>query len=148
TPSPAQFAEGVFAGVLTQVLAIKGDDVGQLVGWFQLYNVEPENGIGFIGAANFGDDGPAFGVAAALFLELVFDGWDLHKLYLEVPEINEPKVASAVGAFLQVEGRLLDRAFVRGRPMDIAIYALLRSTWRDFGARRFLGLDPPDPAPS
>lgn len=128
---------------MTQVLAIKGgtDGPGQLVGWFQLYNVEPENGIGYLGAANFGDDGVAFGVATALFLELVFDGWDLHKLYLEVPEVNEEKVASAVGTFLQVEGRLLDRAFVRGRPMDVAIYAMNRTTWREAGVRSFLGLD-------
>lgn len=138
TPSPSQFADLVWVGSLTQLLAFAtglGDDApDELVGWFQLYEVEHHNGIGSLGAANFlVRPDPRFGIAPTLFIDYVFDTWSLRKLYLELPAHNAPSVAAVLDAPLVREGLLTDRLFHGGRFIDVGIYSLGRDDWAATG---------------
>lgn len=130
TPSPQQYSDLVWQGVLAQVLAIQDTDAeGHLVAWLQVYNVEHDSGVGFIGAARFGDNPASFTISLILFLDYVFQCWDLRKLYFEVPASLELMLQPWVPTLLSIEGRLLDRVFSGGKYQDVGIYCLNRSSW-------------------
>ena len=141
TPSPQAFMERIWQGVTVQLLAVRENprpDHSGRVGWFQAYNAEMDQGVAWIAAANFGPVSAAFGLAAAMFVDYLFDTFAFRKLYIETPESNEQMLTRLVGVIFREEGRLRDRVFRSGRFVDVGIYSISREDWTS--AERRLGL--------
>jgi RimJ/RimL family protein N-acetyltransferase len=131
TPTADSYAALVSQGVLVQALAFRGGSGGDrsLVGWYQLYNVEHDQGVGSIGMASFDWNGSAaFTVGAILFVDYCFSLWPLRKMYVEVPRYNEHVISSFNDALVE-EGCLRERVFYMGEFVDVGIYSLGRGTW-------------------
>ena len=89
TPSPQTFMERIWQGVTVQLLCVRESD-GEYLGWFQSYNTEPDQGITWLAAANFGGSSSGFGLGMFLFLDYLFDTFPLRKVYIESPAALDP----------------------------------------------------------
>jgi len=127
--------------VLTQALAFvdAGPQTEEMIGWFQLINAEMEHQVASVALANFRRSSAAFGIATVLFLDYVFDAWPLRKVYFEVPSYNEHAMSSWANGLLRSEGRLLNRLYYMGDHVDLGIYALDASDWREFRTTPLFG---------
>lgn len=118
------FEELVSRGVAAQVLSLSQSGQHEsLSGWFQLYNVELEHRIGFLGVARFGDDTLSFGSGAMLFIDHSFAAFDLEQLLIEVPEFNLHVVDGWREEVLEV-AVIPSRVFVHGRRWNVHVFSL------------------------
>ena len=124
------FEELVSRGVAAQVLSLVQSSQGEsLSGWFQLYNVELEHRIGFLGAARFGDSPLGFAFGAMLFIDHVFAAFDLEQLLIEVPEFNMHVVDAWRDEVLEV-AVIPSRVFAHGRRWNLHVFSLSPEAFR------------------
>jgi hypothetical protein len=136
TPSPEEWAQRTFAGVLAQYLVFTGPALPP-EGVVTAYGAQFEHGHVKLAAARFGADerSPAMVLGIALLLRHLFTCWPLRKVYLDVPEYNLDQFASAIGRYFVEEGRLRDHWFYDGQHWDEVKLALYRDRWEEARAR-------------
>jgi RimJ/RimL family protein N-acetyltransferase len=78
-----------------------------------------------------------------VFVQYLFDHFNFHKLYVEVPEYNLSLFTGGPGALLTVEGRLRDYFYWGDRMWDMYFLALHREAWESV-ADHFRGVWAPD----
>ncbi len=105
---------------------------GERVGLVAVYRADLRDGHAWLAAARLGQEtrSPLMILGLALFLRHVFDCWDLHKLYMELPEYNLEQFASGLGRRFQEEGRLRDHYWFGGERWDQVLLALYRDEWQ------------------
>lgn len=126
-PSYQQFEQELWQGMLVQFL-VESVQTNQPAGHLICYNPDPSLGHAYIGAA-MASQYLGTGIAAEpviLFTQYIFDVWPFRKLYMETPEFNYQQFASASGRSLQVEGRLRNHDYYRGRRWDRLVLAAYR----------------------
>jgi len=128
TPSPDQWAQVLWAGVLVQfmVVAVQSNKpIGRVV----IYQPNFQDRHAYFAAMRFEprDRSPLMVLGISLFLEYVFAYWPFEKLYMEVPEYNLDQFASGLGRFFEIEGRLRGHFRMGGRTWDQLILALYRA---------------------
>lgn len=140
TPSPEEWARGLWIGVLAQHLIVARDGDAPL-GLALVHNPSFQDGYAYFAAVRLrpGDRSPAMMLGVGLFLQYVFANWNFRKLYLEVAEFNLASFASGLGLF-QVEARLKEHLWFAGRYWDQLTLALYRNTW-ELDAKRLLGAE-------
>jgi RimJ/RimL family protein N-acetyltransferase len=67
--------------------------------------------------------------ALSLFVEHLFQTWDLRKIYAEAIYENYLQFASGAGRIFVEEGRLSEHEYFNGRYHDFLILALSRDRW-------------------
>lgn len=135
TPSPAEFHQALFsAEVLCQYMVV---------------DLETRHGVGLVTA--YAADHMARHARVAVqrllaedaapesqglmiegfmvFVQYLFDHFDLNKVYVEVPEYNMSIFDLGPTSLLQVEGRLEDHLYWGDRTWDMCILALYRRHW-------------------
>ncbi len=131
TPSPEQWTQRLWQGVLAQYLVV-GNQEPTPIGLVAVYHANFQDGYAYLGAERFGPPRPTplmmFGVA--LFVDYVFSCWDFHKLYVEVAEYNVAQFQSGIGRFFELEARLRGHLWYDHRRWDQLILALYRDSWR------------------
>lgn len=132
TPSPEQWAQAIWSGVLAQFLVVENGRE-RPIGIVSTYAPNFQHGHAKLGAARFDTEekSPAMVLGVALFIEYVFCCWNFRKLYLEVPEYNFGQFAHGVGRFFKIEGRLEDYSYVGHRYWDEVILSLSRRIWAE-----------------
>jgi RimJ/RimL family protein N-acetyltransferase len=73
--------------------------------------------------------------APLLFLNYLFEMYDLRKLYASVHEFNYEQFASFAGDRYHVEARLADHEWHAGRWWDMLILAMYRRDWERTGPK-------------
>jgi acyl carrier protein len=137
TPSPEQWAQTLWAGVLVQFLVV-GAQSNKPVGRVVIYQPNFQDRYAYFAALKFepSDRSPLMVLGISLFLEYVFSHWEFEKLYMEVPEYNLDQFASGVGRLFDVEARLRGHLKLGGRSWDQLVLALYRSTAEQSGLLR------------
>lgn len=135
TPSPEQWAQGLWNGTLAQFLIISRADETP-VGIVSAFQPSFQDGHAHVAAAKFDlrRRSPLMMLGFAMFVEYVFACWDLHKLYLELPEYNYEQFASGEGRYFEIEGRRRDHFFLARRRWDQILLAIFRDEWLRYGS--------------
>jgi acyl carrier protein len=146
TPSPDQWAQVLWAGVLVQFMVV-GVQSNKPIGRVLIYQPNFQDGHAYFAAMRFDtrDRSPLMVLGVSLFLEYVFGYWPFDKLYMEVPEYNLDQFASGLGRFFQIEGRLRGHFRMGGRTWDQLILAMYRADAAAH-AERLLASDIAEPA--
>jgi hypothetical protein len=136
TPSPDQWVQTLWAGVLAQFLVV-GVASNKPIGRVVVYSPNFQDRYAYFAAMAFQprERSPLMMLGTALFLRYVFRNWEFEKLYMEVPEYNLDQFASGLGRFFEIEGRLRGHLRMGGRAWDQLILALYRDTAVRHGAR-------------
>jgi hypothetical protein len=136
TPSPEQWTQGLWQGVLAQFLVITATKERPL-GLVMVHRANFQDQHAYLGAARFGSDAlsPLMMIGLGMFVEYVFTCWAFEKLYLETPEYNYQQFASGQDRFFTVEGRLREHTFYAGKRWDQLILAIYRNDWSRHGVR-------------
>jgi hypothetical protein len=136
TPSPDQWAQGLWAGVLVQFLVV-GVESSTPIGRVVIYRPNFQDRHAYFAALRFQprQRSPLMILGISLFLRYVFSYWDFEKLYMEVPEYSLPQFASGLGRFFEIEGRLRGHLQAGDRSWDQLIVALHRDAAALHGAR-------------
>lgn len=131
TPSPEAFARALWSNVLTQFLVISQDDERPL-GVNVAYNPSLANGRCYI-AAQSKEDARSGEVmeGLALFVDFLFQNWNLRKLYTEALDFNIEQFRSAYGSFLTVEGVFTEWEYYDGRYCDMVTASVTRTRWQE-----------------
>jgi RimJ/RimL family protein N-acetyltransferase len=152
TPSPEEWAQSAWNGVLAQFLVIsrKRNDA---IGVVSVYEPSFQDGYARIAAARFDSTqrSPLMMLGFGLFIDYVFKCWNFRKLYAEVPEYNYPQFASGHERFFVIEGRLREHFYLAGELWDRLVLAVYRDSWEERGGRlvraeRVDGLIGPEPS--
>ena len=98
------------------------------------YSADMRNGFAYLAFARLRQgtsplhDAVVAAEALVLFVDFLFQGWDLRKIYVEVAEYNLGQFSSLV-SLLDVEARLKQHVYLDGRHWDMIIAALRRDCW-------------------
>lgn len=132
-PSPSEYVEQLWHGTLALFVVEK---LGTPIGVLSAYQADHRNGHCRVAAARLAPDGSmdtSFMSGLCLFLEYLFAGWPFRKLYLETPEFNLSRFASAVDrGILRVEARLEEFVYLADRYWDVLFLSVDRNTWASF----------------
>jgi hypothetical protein len=148
TPAPNEFRDNLFdPGVLAQFMVVQADtdDPIGLVSSYQASMVAKHCFVAFQ-RLRTNDDGPTGGLmieGLLIFVQYLFDHFDFHKVYFEVPEYNASLFARGPGAIVEEEGRFKDHLYYGDRTWDMLTFALYRARWESV-ADGFRGLWPDD----
>lgn len=126
TPNPAEFAQDLWRGVQSQFVVTTA--AGAPVGLVGTYNANPTAGHCHLFAVGVADCGPQVTEAAGLLINWAFDEFDLHKIWIEAAEFNLAQFASLT-TVADIEGRLTNFDFWRGRFWDVLILSINRQRW-------------------
>jgi len=136
TPSPEDFRAMLFGqGVLAQFAVIPRDEPGVAAGVVTAYAADQTARHCYVAVLRADNHARQPGVGhrvlegTILFLEYLFDHFDLTKIYFEIPEYNLGLFAGWTGSILREEGRLRDHYVHAGRSWDQYIFALYRTDW-------------------
>lgn len=135
TPSPDAFVTSLWNQVLAQfVVTSPGDN--RPIGLVVANRADFRCGHAYIAvlADNSSVAGPVTMEAAALFIQYLFDSFNLNKLYFESLEFNLQQFASGVDRFFVEEGRLRNHDYYSGRWWDLYIMAIYREAWAASGS--------------
>lgn len=130
TPSPDIFRAQLFDAVLAQYI-VEGVEDGAAYGLVCAYNARLDNQtayIAFLRSSERRGRGEMM-EAMMLFIDHLFHGWNLRKLYAEVPEFNAKAMFDTDSRSLEVEGRLTDHEYHDGKWWDLLTIALRREAW-------------------
>ena len=129
TPSPEQFPEMLWAGVLTQhVMAWK--NTGKRIGTVMCFGADFRNRHAHIGGALVRDAPSPYALEGfALFLDHLFAEFDFRKVYGDALEPNVRAFSSAIGSILHEEGRLRLHDYYDGAYRDLVTLAIYREEW-------------------
>jgi len=127
-PDIETFEAGLRQGVLSQFVVVAAPS-GMPVGTVGSYQGDLGRGTAHVAAAFVPEQwGSRLPIAAVdLFVRHLFQVWNLRKLYLEVPEFNYAQIASGVGRYFEVEGRLREHSYYDGRYWDEYVLAVYRT---------------------
>jgi len=136
TPGPEQWVQSLWNGVMVQFVVAE-TKTDKPIGLVALYAPNFQEGHARLGAGRFDlhSRNPVMIFGVAMFLEYVFHGWNLRKLYMDLPEYNYPQFSSGLGRFFDIEGRLREHTFASGRYWDELTLAIYRDRWQSEGAR-------------
>ncbi len=115
-PSPDQFAQTLYQGVLVQYLGVRRSDA-KPIGLASLYNADLRSGTAWLStilAPAFEAQGWALEMVG-LFLRYCFDSWPLRQIYMEMLEFNYERIAAGRGRLFEVEGCLKEHEFLDGK---------------------------------
>ena len=126
TPNPAEFQQDLWRGVHAQFVVV--DRAGRPVGLVGSYNVNSAAGHCHLFAVSAQDTTHAVAEATGLLINWLFDEFDFHKLWIEAPEFNLRQFATLTDV-ADVEGRLTNFDYWRGRYWDVLILSLNRHRW-------------------
>jgi RimJ/RimL family protein N-acetyltransferase len=134
TPSPETFAHGIWHNVIAQfiVCSIATDEP---VGHVLAFNANLRHRHAQIAMVVRPDRaGRSWALEGAeLFIDYVFANWEFRKLYAEVVDFNLPQFSSITDLpMFEVEGRLREHEYYRGRYWDVLIIALRRERWQEY----------------
>ncbi len=140
TPSPAQFTESLWAGVLCQYVVV--DRKAQLHGLVVGYGADHVHQFAYFAVQ--GNPDRASGTGAMIgVLQLVdhmFASWPFRKLYVDIPGYNEAEFTGVLRRHLEVEGRLVGHVYHGGRFWDMITATLTRERWYTTVRPRFAAL--------
>jgi hypothetical protein len=129
--SPSAFEQFLWQDVQTQMIA-ESTSMRDRLGLFQFFAHDPMSGHGHLSALvpseRMRSGWPV--EALVMFADMIFETWDIRKLYFECMSLVADDFASAVGELLVEEGRLKAHHYWNDRYWDNCIYAMYRDTWR------------------
>jgi RimJ/RimL family protein N-acetyltransferase len=135
TPSPEAFRQSLFTdAILAQFMVENRSDPEHAVGLVSGYNADLVSGHCYIallrtdGALRRPQSAGLMVEGAILFIQYVFDHFELKKIYVEVPEYNQSLIQGADAVFKK-EGDLRDHYVYRGRSWAQYLYACYREDW-------------------
>ncbi len=132
TPSFADFASGLFAGVLSQYLIERTLD-GRVVGLTSCYNARVDQGWAYLGftrvASSPSRQSSEMLEGGFLFISFLFRTWPFRKLYAEISGWNWEQFETGAGGFFTLEGVLKDHEFFDGRFWDYRVVSITREAW-------------------
>jgi RimJ/RimL family protein N-acetyltransferase len=139
------FERALHHNVLSQFVVAPRQRPEALAGHVLAYDASLQDGTAYLGAVLVPEaTGALEGVL--LFIRYLFAHWPLRKLYLRSPSYVVAAFASAIETgLLQVEGRLRDHLYYRGRTWDELTLALYRETVDRWLAEHAAALDAPGP---
>jgi hypothetical protein len=145
TPSPEEWARGLWQSVLAQLLVVAIDEPTP-IGLVAAYRPNFQDGHAALAAQRFAmhRPSPLMMLGTALFIDYVFTCWNFHKLYLEVPEYNLSQFQAGGGRVLEVEGRLRNHHWYGGRRWDQVVMAIHRDVWQQESTRMLAAERLPD----
>lgn len=137
TPSPQDWMQGAWRGVLAQFLVLPRGKGSNPVGLVVVYQANFQDGFAYVAATTLEPRrrSPLLMLGFGVFLNYVFRCWNFRKLYMEVPAYNFTQFASGVDRYFTVEGRLRDRMFLDGQYWDQYVLAIDRARWEEQGAQ-------------
>ena len=141
TPSPEAFRAALFSpDVLVQHAVVANKEPYPLVGLVTAYEADHSGGHCFVAfhrtaqPANLRQATSGLLLEGlALLVEYIFDHFDFHKIYVELPEYNLSLISDTF--ILHQEGQLRDHFFAQGRHWDAYIFAAYRSEFADILSR-------------
>lgn len=141
TPSPDAFRRSLFGeGVLAQFAVVSLEDRSRAVGLVSAYSADIASGHCYV-AFQRADPGrspsPTRGLmieGILIFIQYLFDHFNLFKIYLEIPEYNLDLVIGGATSILQLEGRLAKHYYYGERRWDQYIYALYKDAWDEIAS--------------
>jgi RimJ/RimL family protein N-acetyltransferase len=137
TPSPEQFAQMLWEGVLVQFI-VEHRETRQRIGRVLAYEANDRHGwchFAIVMDPSLNRMGWTL-EALALFLNYLFKTWNFRKLYAETPEYVYDDFASGAGSSFHVEGRLGRHEWFQGRYWDLLLLAMYREDFEQgLGAR-------------
>lgn len=151
TPAPEQFRQALFSEqVLAQYMVALVESHESTVGVVSAYAGDLVSKFCYVAFQRVGrfdqtevqETGGLMIEGALLFVQYLFDHFDLRKLYLEVPEYNR-SLFPLEGGLLVEEGRLADHLWYGDRYWDQYLFAIRRADW-DVLATSYLGSWPPE----
>jgi RimJ/RimL family protein N-acetyltransferase len=145
TPSFEQFVGQLHENVLVQFL-VEHRETQQRIGHVLAFDADLRNGwchIAMIIDPMLKKMGWAL-EAGTLFVNYLFTGWNLRKLYGLTPEFSFNDIASGTGNWFREEGRLRDHEWHNGRYWDTVMLALWRSDWEGYGPTLLAKVTLPD----
>jgi RimJ/RimL family protein N-acetyltransferase len=136
TPSPEQFAQRLWAGVLAQYLVVAHHDE-HVVGLVTAYDADMTSGTVWVGFVRFDSSGhsPLMVEGIVLLVDHLFEHWPFRKLYGETVDFNLAGLRNPLARLLVQEGRLREHVYAAGRYWDLHHLALYRSTWLEWRPR-------------
>jgi hypothetical protein len=150
TPAPEQWARALWTDVLAQFIVMsRASDTP--VGMVTVYQANLRDGHAMLAATRFGpaSRAPAMIIGLGIFLRYVFSGWELRKLYMELPEYNFPQFSSGLGDVFVLEARLRGHYYYAGDLWDKLVLAIYREAWVEGDPDSVTGsgsADPREPA--
>lgn len=145
TPSPSEFEQALWEGVLAQYIIESSQD-SRLLGLVVAYGADTRNGHARIAIAlepnSWSKGWPLEGLI--LFVDFIFRHWNVRKLYAEVAGFNLERVASGLGRIFREEGCLRDHEWHDGRYWDVHLLAVWRDDWIDLRERLIEAVVPRD----
>ncbi len=140
-PSPELFVDSLWRDVEIQHVVCRRESA-ETVGLAQLMRVNMRDGTAHLSfaldKAYLRAGWPLEGLL--LFVNYCFSTLPLRKIYFESLDLVVADFESAVGRFLQEEGRLVRHEFFDGQYYDLRILSLFRETWEE--NRKFFGNPP------
>lgn len=127
TPSLEFFARQLHDGVLAQFVVDRRSD-GSPIGLVVAYNAQLAHGFAWI-AIVIDPRIRASGwplEAGLLFVNYLFQTWNLRKLHVEAPGFNLTQFDRGLSRFMEEEGRLRDQEYYGGRYWDVVLLTLNR----------------------
>jgi len=127
-PTYEDFVRTFSNGVLVQFI-ITDIHTGRLVGLAATYSFNPQYRTAYI-AAMIAPEFLMTGVGIdgiRTFIRYVMKVWDLHKIYMEVPEFNFDQFSAGIGSIFLLEGTLREDIYLATRRWDKLICAIYRS---------------------
>ena len=138
TPSPEQFNDALWSGVLCQFLV--SDQRSTPHGLVVCYGADQANGHAYVGV--LGNINKSVGAAAMVgFVQLidhVFDHWAFRKLYVDVAEYNLAEFHHGLQRHMELEATLSEYLFHGGRYWDQLTFGLSRENYFGVVRNRFL----------
>ena len=130
TPSPEEFARGLWAHVHTQFIIVRRAD-SERVGLATAYEENLRDGwtnLAVLTSPRFIGTGAAI-EGCMLFIDYLFFHFPLRKIYMDVPEFNLESISSGLGKFLTVEGRRAAHIFHAETYWDLLTLTVTRESW-------------------
>jgi len=145
TCSPSEFRSMLFdSAVLAQYVVVDAA-TGESAGLVTSHDANLVSGTCTVATQRI-DDGPTSRPAGELvlegtmlFIQYLFDHFQLRKVYLEVPEYDAEPITADPGSVLEEEGRFRDHYYWGDRYWDLITYAVYRTRVDDLLANRSPG---------
>ena len=130
TPSPEQFVNSLWGGVLAQYMLCSRVNDAPL-GMVNCYGADMKNGFGYLAALIFAPyrRHPMVHEGIELFISYLWRAFPFRKLYADTIGPNLSQFASASRAGWVEEGRLVEHQYVDGRYVDKVTLAISRERW-------------------
>lgn len=130
---PEQYPSSLWNGVLAAFI-YESITPSPGYGIINAYGADPRHGFAYVAAGALRSFGGSLRSAVcsceaiALFIDYLFAGWNLRKLYFDVAEFNAPQFASFLDR-CEREAALSRHLYLDGRFWDLYSFALWRDQW-------------------